>query len=114
MVRMAKASDWAKRVEAWRASGQRASEFCKGREYSAKRLQWWSWHLGRKGVRGSLSSHAVTLARVVRKPDWERAPNAAAIMVHVGAVRVDVTSGADRAALATVLDVLTSSSGARS
>lgn len=57
-----------------------------------------------------MSSPAVKLARVVRKPDWEGAANAAAIMVHVGAVRVEVTSGVDRATLTTVLEVLTSSS----
>lgn len=44
-MRVVKKADWAKRVAAWRASGKSLREFCEGRDYSPKRLQWWAWHL---------------------------------------------------------------------
>lgn len=113
MLRMAKASEWSKRIEAWRESGESASDFCRGREYSAKSLQWWSWHLNRSGAPSSTISRRVALARVVRKPAPVHASGASTIVVHVGAARVEVGTSADRTALATVLEVLlTSSAGA--
>jgi hypothetical protein len=113
MPRMAKASEWSKRIEAWRESGKSASEFCKGRDYSSKSLQWWSWHLDRSGASTSTISRRVALARVVRTPGPVDAIGASTIVVHVGVARVEVSTAVDRAALATVLDVLlTSSAGA--
>jgi hypothetical protein len=43
---MADRAEWARRVEAWRASGQSARAFVQGRGYAAGTLHWWSWCLG--------------------------------------------------------------------
>lgn len=102
---MAKASEWAARVEAWRASGERAADFCQGREYRAKNLQWWSSHLKRGRAR---AGDRVALARVVRAPEATRTPRSSSIVVQLGAARVEVWSGADRAALELVLEALLS------
>lgn len=65
---MAKASEWATRVEAWRASGKSASELCRGRKHTAKNLQWWVSHFRRHGGPAEAPERAkhVARARVVR------------------------------------------------
>lgn len=110
LVRMVKKADWAKRVAAWRASGKSAREFCEGREYSPKRLQWWAWHLGRSGDEGATSREGrVGFARVVRKRDTEVGAGAGSIVVQVGGARIEVGARVDRGALAAVLDVVLAS-----
>lgn len=110
---MAKQMEWEKRVAAWRASGKAAHEFCKGQEFSARNLKWWSWRLERKGVLVP-KAQPVKLARVVRKPERKRSVSSttasSAIVVHVGGARVEVGAAADRVALGAVLDTLLSSS----
>ena len=104
---MVKKADWAKRVAAWRASGKSASEFCEGREYSPKRLQWWAWHLGRSGGEHALPREgSVEFARVVRRRNADAGGQAGSIVVQVGAARIEVGARADRTALATVLEVV--------
>ena len=112
---MVKKADWAKRVAAWRASGKSAREFCEGRDYSPKRLQWWAWHLGRSGGAHAVPREAsVEFARVVRKRDGDAGGRGDSIVVQVGAARVVVGAHADRTALATVLDaVLAAAPGGR-
>lgn len=100
---MTKASEWATRVAAWRASGKTAKEFCKSKDYAAERLLWWSSDLKRRGV-ASAPGAAMALARVVLKPD-ER-PRAAAVVVCWAGFRVEVTAGADKATVSTVLEAL--------
>lgn len=95
-MRMADAQTWSKRVAAWRASGQTASEFASGRAYAASTLRWWASQLGRRDV---------GFVRVVAAPSPVAAPDAA-IEVEVGGMRVLVRAGFDRATLADVLDVL--------
>lgn len=110
---MAKQAEWEKRVAAWQASGKTVEEFCKGREFSARNLKWWSWHLERKGALAP-RARAVKLARVVRKSERERSVSSAnassAIVVHVGTARVEVGAAVDRRALGAVLDTLLASS----
>ena len=103
---MTKASEWAERVEAWRRSGQRAAEFCKEREYTAKSLQWWSSHLRRRGPRPASKVARVALARVVRRPPAMQSSPCSPIVVQVGEARVEVAAGVDRAALSVVFDAL--------
>jgi hypothetical protein len=45
---MTKSAEWAARLDAWRASGKNASDFCAEHGYSAKKLVWWSSHFRRK------------------------------------------------------------------
>jgi hypothetical protein len=104
---MTKASEWAQRVEAWRASGKSAAEYCEKREYTAKSLQWWASRLRRRGLAASEGEATVTLARVVRSPHQAiHAAQGASIVVTLGEARVEVSAGADRAALSMVLQAL--------
>jgi hypothetical protein len=88
-----KTETWAQRVAEWRASGQTAGEFAAGRGFAASTLRWWSSRLGRQ------------------TPGWVRvvaskvAPRGAgSVELEVGAVRVHVRAGFDRALLAEVLE----------
>ena len=112
---MVKKADWAKRVAAWRASGKSAREFCEGRDYSPKRLQWWAWHLGRSGGERAVPREtSVEFARVIRKRDADAYGKVGSIVVQVGAARIEVGACADRTALAAVLDaVLAATPGGR-
>ena len=111
---MSKERDWAAEVEAWRASGLSARQYCEEREYSATTLYWWSSHLKRAGV-ASEPKKRVRLARVVRKPGARPAPRTAAIIVQIGQARVEVGADADRDALSVVLQALaTTALGAQS
>lgn len=109
---MAKASEWAERVKAWRASGKSAAEYCKGRDFSVKNLQWWSSHFQRNGMaaRAPGTPRPVPLARVVRTRQ-ESAPRTTAIVVCVGDARVEVAAGVDRSALSAVLEALLGARG---
>jgi transposase len=100
---MTRASEWATRVDAWRASGKTAREFCKARDYTADRLLWWSSDLKRRGI-AEPPENSVVLARVIRKPEVRL--QAPAIVVHLGSIRVEVPAGADKATVSTVLEVL--------
>jgi transposase len=99
---MTKASEWAARVEAWRASGLSAQKYCAGREYSASTLLWWSSKLGRKGAVGG-SRGEVRFARVVQAASSETART---LVVQVGGARVEVPCGTDQATLAAVFEAL--------
>src|SRR6478672_196915 len=107
MMGMAKASEWAVRVAAWRASGEKAAEFCSHEGYSAQSLLSWSSHFRRHGLPAASSSH-VRLARVVRTPSVLEPLRSSPIIVHVGSARVEVAAGADPAALTVVLHALAS------
>lgn len=106
---MTKAAEWATRLEAWRASGKSANEFCSEYGYSAKNLVWWSSHFRRKSS-PAVKRQRVVLARVVVKPREAR-PTLAAVVVQIGHARIEVTAGADRAALALVFETLIPTNG---
>jgi hypothetical protein len=91
---------WAARVEAWRASGESARAFAARHEFSAATL----YARARELSRGA-SPRFVELV-----PKAETTP-ASEIVVEVGAARVRVGAGFDRAVLAEVLRAL--SDGAR-
>ena len=107
-MRMTRASEWAARVAAWRASGMSGPEYCKDREYTSKTLQWWASklrHQSKPVHRSSGPIEAVRLARVVRIAS---APALASsnVVVQVGGARVEVSNGTDRATLAVVFQAL--------
>ena len=106
---MTKSAEWAARLEAWRASGKNATDFCAEHGYSAKNLVWWSSHFRRKSA-PTAKRQRVILARVVRKPREVR-PTQAAVVVQIGEARIEVTAGADRAALALVFETLATARG---
>ena len=112
---MSSKAEWTKRVEAWAASGKSAREFCEGRDYSPKSLQWWGWRLrGARRAKG-VRNEPLRFARVVRKRSGVAAASTstAVLVVHVGGARVEIGAPVDRTALATVLDALLATSGGR-
>ena len=62
---------WARRVEAWRGSGETADVFALGKGFEGSTLRWWSSRLGRASPPGFL--------RLVPKAD--------AVQVHAEVVR---------------------------
>ena len=97
---------WRRRVEAWRASGERAEDFCRREGYAASTLRWWSSRLKREARTAS----PIQLARVIRTaapvPSSVGSSSAIVIDVSLAGVRVAVMPGAERATLALVLEVL--------
>ena len=94
---------WSERVAAWKSSGQTATAFCKGKDFSASGLRYWASRL-RKAEQGAQESE-VRLARVVRggrSGETAETP----ILIEVGVVRVGVRRGFDAETLRVVLDVL--------
>ena len=101
----AAAETWAKRVEAWRASGKRAEEFSRREGYAASTLRWWASKLRHEVP----AAPEVRLARVVRTMTaTPTASTVAAIVIEASptGTRIAVGPGADRDTLAMVLDVL--------
>ena len=87
---------WAKRVAAWRASGETAETFADGKGYEGSTLLWWSSRLGRGVGPGFL--------RLL--PKASAAEVDAGLVVEVGHARVRVKAGFDRTLLADVIAVL--------
>lgn len=93
---------WVERVRAWRASGQTAPGFAQGRGFEASTLRYWAHRLRRDGI-DATATPRVRMLRVTPAP----APAAAApLVVSVGAARVEVRAGFDRALLREVVDAL--------
>jgi len=90
---MANASTWAKRVSAWRSSGQTADAFASGRGFAGGTLRWWASRLARRPP---------ALVRVVAAPSL----SAPSVELEVGGICVRVRPGFDGALLGQVLDVL--------
>jgi hypothetical protein len=94
---------WAARVAEWRASGQTAPVFCKGKDFTPGGLRYWASRLGNAGQ--SARAKEVRIARVVRAP--QPAPTAETpIVIELGAARLGVRRGFDPEALRAVLDLL--------
>lgn len=95
-------------MKAWRASGQRADDFCVGLGCTAGLLRHWAWRLGtrKRGGHGGTSPR-VRLARVVRTgaPDRGRG-HQEGVRIEIGRARIDVPAGVDVATLAAVVAVL--------
>ena len=86
---------WAKRVEAWRASGETADVFAQGQGYEGSTLRWWSSRLGRASPQ---------FLRLVPKASAVQVD--AGLVVEVGHARVRVMAGFDTKLLAEVVAAL--------
>jgi hypothetical protein len=131
MARMADRETWARRVAEWRSSGLSSPAFCAGKPFTPGGLRFWAHRLKKEKVarRRPAGPIALRVGRVVRvratssvtapsRPTDETAgaivgvpgrPVAAAdatLVVELGAARVTVRGGVDRATLATVLELL--------
>jgi hypothetical protein len=93
----ATAKEWAERVRVWRESGQTAETFAAGKGFTEKTLRWWSGELARVSRRPS----PIPIARVV-----PTRRESTALMVIIGAARVEVRAGFDGALLRELVDAL--------
>jgi uncharacterized protein YcbX len=99
---------WIERVTAWRASGERAETFSRREGYAANTLRWWASKL-RHELAAMPTSPEVRIARVVRtskQPTDVTTQGSITLDVVQAGVRISVETGADRATLAMVLEVL--------
>jgi transposase len=112
---MVDAATWAKRVSEWKASGLSSEAFCEGKDFTAGGLRYMAHRLARARSRPSPKSQpTVRLARVVRLRRGDVAgsgvhadrASSPALVVEIGSARVTVPSGAERATVATVLELL--------
>ncbi len=100
-------------MTAWRASGERAETFSRRAGYASSTLRWWASKLKRDlaSAPTPVAAPEVRLARVIRSEPATASSVAASSraitleVTHLG-IRIAVQAGADRAALAMVLDVL--------
>ena len=88
---MARAAEWAKRVSAWRASGQTAEVFAERRGWNGGTLTWWASTLKRRGA--ETSGARVQFARVVASqasapPSSSAAPSVEVVLSRGRTVRV--------------------------
>ena len=88
---------WLKRVEAWRKSGQSSVVFAEGKPFTGGGLR----HMAHCLREAAGKPPVIRLARVVRAPSV-----GAAVVVVVGAARIEVGPGASREVLITVLAAL--------
>jgi hypothetical protein len=87
---------WAKRVLAWRASGETADAFARGNGYEGSTLRWWSSRLGR--------AEQPRFLRLVPKACAVSVD--AGVVVEVGHARVRAKAGFDAKLLAEVVAAL--------
>jgi hypothetical protein len=108
---MADRETWVARVAEWKASGLSSPAFCEGKDFTAGGLRHWAHRL----TRGDDHRPAVRIGRVVRLARASKVAEPAlalpAIVVELGAARVTVRPGVDRATLAAVLEILTTAVG---
>jgi len=115
---MADQETWASRVQEWKASGLTSASYCEGKPFTAGGLRHWAYRLGRGRSSGG---EAIRLAKVVRIPSPKTRVVAEAmeggeqpaLVLAIGAVRIEVRRGFDRDTLAAVLELLASTGSSR-
>jgi hypothetical protein len=101
-------------VAGWRASGQSAAEFCRGKPYTKESLYAWSSSLQRKQVETNARSSKIALARVVRAPATTSEARGVSIVVTTGRGQLEIRGPLDMQMVQAMVAMLTSESGARS
>jgi hypothetical protein len=94
---------WAARIAQWRASGKSAPEFAQGQGFESSTLRYWASRLKRLPEPPAKPAPRVRMLRVRRTP---RPAVAEPMIVAIGAARVEVRSGFDRALLREVVEAL--------
>lgn len=118
---MANATEWTKRVEAWRAAGVPSDEFCEGRGFTSGSLRHWAYKLGMTRGRGGQpparaavvakgpaapEPPTIRVAQIVRRDVARREP--LSLVVEAAGARLTIPSGYDASTLSVVLDALVS------
>lgn len=97
---------WSERVEQWRASGQKATEFAAGRGFQASTLRYWASELRRTPLEGSEGESRPAGMRMARVVPARSTGPASSLVVTVGAAQVIVRTGFDRGLLREVVEAL--------
>jgi hypothetical protein len=99
---------WSRHVEAWRASGSSAREYCAHRGLKVSGLRYWSGRIRREaGEKLNATFEGARFAKVqTTKAASARATSRSPLFVHVGEVRVEVAGDFDTEALRRILGVL--------
>src|SRR5512140_2341199 len=97
-------SKWSERVREWRSSGKTAEQFAEGRGFEPTTLRYWASRLGRPrtSASGPRATPRVSMVRVERAG----AETAPAVVIAIGAARIEVRAGFDRALLGEVVAAL--------
>jgi transposase len=114
---MSRRAVWVKRVQAWKASGCSAAEFCQGKSFAEGTLRWWVSRLKRLEDEEAAAPDTaqgpaeIRLARVVRSPGRavadERDDGEVVVIESLRhAMKIAVSRGTDRETLAMVVEVL--------
>lgn len=100
-----KSTIWRKRVAGWRASGETAAVYSARNGFTTSSLRYWASRLRREEA---MQPPVVRLAQLVRTAQPASAAVGGTIAIELQDARARVIVGAevDRAALATVLEVL--------
>jgi hypothetical protein len=122
---------WAERVRGWRASGKTAADYAAGRGYEGSTLRYWASQLRRRvpAIAAAPTNSVGPLPAATAAPRPKQSPRPAArpaaaprmlrvtrvtpprissdaLVVGVGAARIEVQSGFDRALLRDIVDTL--------
>lgn len=121
---------WEERVRGWRESGRTAESFAEGQGFEASTLRYWASRLKSKKAVGASSTSGVAPAVSLREPESvhlvrvrpTRARSShtrggrsmpvaspesnAAMVIVLGAARIEVRAGFDRALLGELVEVL--------
>jgi hypothetical protein len=106
---------WVERIRRWRGSGKTAKEFAAGQGFEASTLRYWASELKRrhssrsaKPVAPSVPAARPVSAATVRllRVRSVRRTAAQSMVVAVGAARIELRSGFDRALLREVVSAL--------
>src|SRR6478672_6320109 len=94
---------WSERVREWRSSGKTAEQFADGRGFEPSTLRYWASRLGRprQSAAEPRATRRVPMMRVERGGAGRAA--APPIVIAIGAARIEVHAGFDRALLGEVV-----------
>jgi hypothetical protein len=100
------AAEWARRVAAWRRSGESGSEYAERHGWNARTLTWWASELRRRTAGRSSATPTPSFVKVVTRdePSVRATPPLELILPGVGTVRV--SAGTDLALLRSVVHAL--------
>lgn len=101
---MTKRDEWASRVAEWRLSGLTSAAYAEGKPFTAGGLRHWAHRLKTGHPRKALRVVRVERTRRSAPPTPAGAADAS-LVIELGAARVVVRPGFDRATLAAVLEV---------
>jgi hypothetical protein len=101
---MTKRDEWASRVAEWRSSGLTSAAFTEGKPFTAGGLRHWAFRLKTRQPRKAL--RVVRVQRIRRTAPVASGGRAdTSLVIELGAARVVLRPGFDRATLAAVLEV---------